>query len=189
MERARGIATHRREGYSRRCELIEAEAEVAYVRAVVLDNGGDPRDGVCAAARLGSSQLRHDFARERMGCSGPRPSQRRLDGVGGGRALVVGDYVTPNTGRRAGTLGPWAKVVEAVGIAPRSTLMKGIFLVYGVGYVAVTGAFLLGVSSAWWAMVTLALLGLWYVPFGTLINSIVIILLFLPPLRGLGGSS
>lgn len=34
----------------------------------------------------------------------------------GGRALVVGDYVTPRSGQYAGQLGPWAKVVSTVGI-------------------------------------------------------------------------
>ena len=43
------------------------------------------------------------------------------------RALVVGDYVTPKTGEWAGQLGPWSRLVSAVGIEPRSTLMKCIF--------------------------------------------------------------
>ncbi len=107
----------------------------------------------------------------------------------GGRALVVGDYVTPKTGQLAGALGPWSKIVAGVGIGPRSTLMKCIFLAYGFAYLAATAAFLLGASSAWWAIVVLAALGLWYIPFGTLINVVVIILLLLPPMRSLGGST
>ncbi len=101
----------------------------------------------------------------------------------GGRALVVGDYVTPQTGPLAGTLGPWSKVVTAVGIAPRSTLMKWIFVVYGLAYLACTGALVLGESQAWWGILVMAVLGLWYIPFGTLINIAVIILLSLPALR------
>ncbi len=66
--------------------------------------------------------------------------------------------------------------------------MKCVFLIYGLGYLAATCAFLLGVSSAWWTIVVLAVLGLWYIPFGTLINIIVMILLVLPPLRSFGGN-
>lgn len=39
----------------------------------------------------------------------------------GSRALVVGDYVTPSTGEYARQLGPWATLVEAVGLDPCST--------------------------------------------------------------------
>ncbi len=70
----------------------------------------------------------------------------------GGRALVIGDYVTPKSGQLAGTLGPWSRVVQTVGIDPRSTLMKFMFLSYGLAYLAATAAFLLGTSTAWWAM-------------------------------------
>lgn len=103
----------------------------------------------------------------------------------GARALIVGDYVTPKTGQYAGQLGPWSKVVEAVGIKPRSALMKTIFVVYGVAYLIAMVGFVLKASWAWWAMVITAALGLWYLPFGTLINIIVIFLLFLPPLRAM----
>ena len=107
----------------------------------------------------------------------------------GGRALVIGDYVTPKTGQLAGALGPWSRVVEAVGIDPRSTLMKSIFLTYGLAYMASTAAFLLGTSRAWWPTLFLAVLGFWHIPFGTLINLIVLTLLLLPPLRSVGGNT
>lgn len=42
----------------------------------------------------------------------------------GMRALLVGDYVTPRSGPYAGQLGPWARLVSAVGIEPRSTLRR-----------------------------------------------------------------
>ena len=102
----------------------------------------------------------------------------------GARALLVGDYVTPKTGRHAGQLGPWSKVVQAVGIQPRSTLMKWIFVVYGTGYLLAMLAFILKVPCAWWGVLVAAVLGLWYLPFGTLINLVVIVLINLPPLRG-----
>ena len=103
----------------------------------------------------------------------------------GGRALIVGDYVTPKTGPLAGALGPWSNLVELVGIGARSTLMKGLFVVYGVTYLAATASLVLGVFRAWWAVLVLAVLGLWYIPFGTMINIIVIVLLLLRPLRSL----
>jgi len=42
----------------------------------------------------------------------------------GTRALIVGDYIRPQTGEYAGQLGPWAKLVRKIGIAPESTFMK-----------------------------------------------------------------
>lgn len=101
----------------------------------------------------------------------------------GTRALIVGDYITPKTGQYAGQLGPWSKIVQAAGMAPRSTLMKSIFVFYGLAGLIVTVAFLLKASWAWSAMLIWAVLGLWYLPFGTLMNLFVIVLLLLPPLR------
>jgi len=97
----------------------------------------------------------------------------------GSRALVVGDYVTPASGRHAGQLGPWSKVVQAIGIPPRSTLMKGIFVAYGLAYFAMTAAFLLGAPFARPGMIALAVLGLWHLPFGTAINLVVIALVLM----------
>ncbi len=105
----------------------------------------------------------------------------------GARALIVGDYITPKTGAHAGQLGPWSKVVEAVGIDPRSTLMKWAFVIYGAAFLAVLVAFMLGASWAWMGMIVVAVLGLWHLPFGTLINVVVIALLQLPTLRGIPG--
>lgn len=95
----------------------------------------------------------------------------------GSRALFVGDYVTPKTGRHAGQLGSWSRVVQAVGIPPRSTLMKAIFVVYGLLYLGMTAAFLLNVPWAQQGMIIVALLGLWHLPFGTLINLFVLALI------------
>lgn len=102
----------------------------------------------------------------------------------GSRALVVGDYVTPQSGPYAGQLGPWAKIVEAVGIEPRSTLMKSIHLVLGLAWLGITICFVLRLPWAWSGMVLCAVLGLWYLPFGTLLSVIQIVLLFLPAVRG-----
>ena len=104
-------------------------------------------------------------------------------GFDGVRALLVGDYVTPRTGRHSGQLGPWSKVVEGIGIGPRSTLMKWIFVGYGAGSLLAMLAFVVDVPGAWWGVLVAAMLGLWYLPFGTLINVVVIVLITLPPLR------
>jgi hypothetical protein len=95
----------------------------------------------------------------------------------GARALVVGDYVTPATGEHAGKLGPWAGVVSAVGIEPRSTLMKSIHLALGLAWLLAAIGLLLGRPCARAALLTCAVLGLWYLPFGTLIGIIAIVLL------------
>ena len=104
----------------------------------------------------------------------------------GGRAFFVGDYVTPKSGQNAGQLGPWAKVVSAVGIEPRSNLMKSIHLVLGLTWLGIMICFALRLSWAWSGMVLCAVLGLWYLPFGTLLSLIQIVLLFLPGVRGAG---
>lgn len=104
----------------------------------------------------------------------------------GGRALVVGDYVTPRSGRHAGQLGSWAKVVSAVGIEPRSILMKSIHLVLGVGWLGVMVCFAMRLPWARSGMIACAALGLWYLPFGTLLSFAQIVLLLMPVLRGPG---
>lgn len=104
----------------------------------------------------------------------------------GGHALAKGDYVTPKTGQYAGQLGPWSKVVSAIGIDPRSTLMKTIFVAYGLLWLAVVVCFILGLEWAWWAMFIAAAGSLWYLPFGTLLGAVQIVLLLLPSLRVVG---
>ena len=97
----------------------------------------------------------------------------------GSKALITGDYTTPQTGEYAGQLGPWSKLVQVVGIEPRSTVMKLIFV--GVGMLAwVTAvAFLLQLPWARTAVGVTAVLGLWYLPIGTVANLIILLLLFL----------
>ncbi len=101
----------------------------------------------------------------------------------GGRALIVGDYVTPSSGTYAGQLGPWSKLVSAVGIDPRSTLMKSIHLTLGLAWLVVIAGFALRLPWAWWGMLGCAVASLWYLPFGTLLSVIQITLLSLPRMR------
>ena len=105
----------------------------------------------------------------------------------GGHALVTGDYVTPSSGQHAGQLGPWSKLVSAVGIEPRSTLMKSIHLVLGVVWAVAILCYIIGVPWAWSAMLLCAILGLWYLPFGTLLSVVQIAVLLLPALRRSAG--
>lgn len=98
-------------------------------------------------------------------------------------ALFSGDFVTPKSGTHAGRLGPWASLLSAVGLDPRSTPVKAAFLGYAGAYLAAGIAFAARVHGAWWAVLILATLGLWYVPFGTLANLAVIGLVLAPALR------
>ena len=95
----------------------------------------------------------------------------------GSRALIAGDYVTPQTGEYAGQLGPWAALVTAVGIEPRSTLMKSIFVAYGLTALTLALCFARGLAWARKALIVTCVLGLWYLPFGTITNIISMILL------------
>jgi hypothetical protein len=101
----------------------------------------------------------------------------------GAHALLTGDYVTPRSGAHAGRLGPWAALVSAVGIEPRSTLMKSLHLTLGCAWLLATAAFVLRLPRSWHAMLACAVLGLWYLPFGTLLGAVQIALLLTPPLR------
>lgn len=88
----------------------------------------------------------------------------------GARALIVGDYVTPQRGEYAGQLGPWSRLVSAAGIDPRSTLMKAIFAGYGALWLLVIIAFALNQPWARGAMLAAAVGTLWYLPIGTVFS-------------------
>lgn len=98
-------------------------------------------------------------------------------------ALVTGDFVTPSSGTHAGRLGPWSNLVSGIGLDPRSLLVMWVFVGYAAVYLASVAAFAAGASQAWWAVTLLAVLGLWYVPFGTVANLIVLLLMLTPSLR------
>jgi hypothetical protein len=101
----------------------------------------------------------------------------------GSRALIVGDFITPSSGDYAGQLGPWSRLAEAVGIPPRSTLMKLVFVGYGILSLAMAVSFSLRLPWAWWGMLIVAILGLWNLIFGTAVNLVMIVLLLLPVVR------
>ncbi|MFG3309681.1 hypothetical protein [Streptomyces wuyuanensis] len=62
-------------------------------------------------------------------------------------------------------------------------LIKLVFVGYASAYLASGITFIAGVPGAWWAVLVLAVLGLWYLPFGTVANLAVVALLFMPSLR------
>jgi hypothetical protein len=91
------------------------------------------------------------------------------------RALILGDYLTPTTGPYAGQLGPWSSVVGAVGIAPRSSTMKMLFVLFGVTWLGATAGFLCRTPWSSRALAGLAVATLWYLPVGTLMSTLVLI--------------
>lgn len=98
-------------------------------------------------------------------------------------ALVTGDFVTPGSGGHAGRLGPWAGLLSGVGLDPRSLLVKCVFVGYAAAYLGSGAAFAAGAAGAWRAVAALAVLGLWYLPFGTAANLAVLALVLVPSLR------
>lgn len=103
----------------------------------------------------------------------------------GSRALIVGDYITPRTGSTAGQLGPWSRLVAALGIDPRGTTMKCIHVTLGFLWIGAAVCFLLKPSLGWFALLLMSIGSLWYLPIGTLLSVMEIGLLFLPALRSL----
>jgi hypothetical protein len=97
----------------------------------------------------------------------------------GTRALIVGDYVTPRTGEYAGQLGPWTKIVSAVGIEPRSSPMKAIFVAYGAIWIAFIGLFAAGFPPARLLILIAAFGSLWYLWIGTVSSAVIIVLILI----------
>jgi hypothetical protein len=96
----------------------------------------------------------------------------------GARALILGDYVTPKSGQYSGQLGPWSNLVEAIGIEPGSTFMKSIFVAYGLIALASVVCFVAKTSWSNTFLVIVCILGLWYLPIGTVANLVTLILLW-----------
>jgi hypothetical protein len=95
----------------------------------------------------------------------------------GGRALMLGDYVTPASGEYAGRLGPWANVVSALGIEPRSTLVKVVHVALGAGWLIAAVGVMRGRPWSVSAVLAFAVASLWYLPFGTIFGVIQLVLL------------
>ncbi len=97
----------------------------------------------------------------------------------GTRALIAGDYVTPSSGPHAGQLGPWSRIVSVLGFEPRSTLIKCVHILLGAAWLAALVVFAALPAMGWWLVLGCAIGSLWYLPIGTVMSVIVIVLLFL----------
>ena len=97
----------------------------------------------------------------------------------GTQALNSGDYIRPTEGEYAGQLGPWAKVVVAVGIDPESDTMKNIFIVWGVIGLIMTVGFATNRSWGWKGLLIFNILSLWYLVMGTVSSAIQLVLLLI----------
>jgi len=95
----------------------------------------------------------------------------------GGRALIKGSYITPSSGKHAGQLGPWSKLANSIGIDPEGTLMKIIFVVWGIAGLIITWCFLKDPAQYWKWMLIVNIFSLWYAMAGTASSIIQIILL------------
>ena len=101
----------------------------------------------------------------------------------GGRALMVGDYLTPTGGPHAGQLGPWSQVVSALGFEPRSVFIKCLLLLLGVAWIAAAAFFKAQPTAGWRFLLGCAVASLWYLPTGTFTGIVVIALLLNPKVR------
>ncbi|HEY4574753.1 MAG TPA: hypothetical protein VIJ26_12330 [Thermoanaerobaculia bacterium] len=101
----------------------------------------------------------------------------------GSRALIQGDYLTPRQGEYAGQLGPWAGVLRRTGLEPRSTPVKIGFIVYGICWLALASAYAMNPAWSWWPLVILSVLTLWYLPMGTGLALLELVLLVVVRLR------
>ena len=101
----------------------------------------------------------------------------------GCRALTIGDYLTPRRGPYAGQLGPWAGVLNGAGLEPRSTLVKTGFVLYGICWIFLSLAYAAGQAWSWRPLVFISVLSLWYLPMGTALALLQLILLVVVRLR------
>jgi hypothetical protein len=70
-------------------------------------------------------------------------------------------------------LGPWAWLVAHARIDPLSPVMAQAFVIFGVAWLAAAAALAFG--RGWYAVATLAVATLWYLPIGTAISAVVFI--------------
>lgn len=97
----------------------------------------------------------------------------------GARALLLGDYLRPQSGEYAGQLGPWADVVTAIGINPMGMFMKGLFLMLGLFGLLSVFFFIQNSRRGWKWLMAFSTLTLWNLMFGTMSSTIVILLLII----------
>lgn len=88
----------------------------------------------------------------------------------GAHVLLTGKYFGPEKP------GPWSDLVSAVGLDP---FRLGVpFIALGVLWLLFLAAMLLHQSWAWYGALLTAILTLWYLPVGTVLSVLYIVLLF-----------
>ncbi len=97
-------------------------------------------------------------------------------------ASVTGQYLTPRSGPHAGRLGPWARVVEALGLAPQAPAVRLWFAVTGLVQLAAAAHLVLSGPHASAVAVGAAALSVWYVPWGTVLALAVLVSVLGPAL-------
>lgn len=100
-----------------------------------------------------------------------------MDGI---HAFATGDYFTPRSGAYAGRLGPWSNIIQAIGLDPRSPLVKGLFVAQGIVTITLLACYWLKLKWSKMALKIAAFAELWYFPTGTIGGILVLVLLFLP---------
>jgi hypothetical protein len=101
----------------------------------------------------------------------------------GSRAMIVGNYVTASSGPRAGQLGPWSRIVSAIGFDPRSRLIKGVHVILGIAWLVSAVLFVMRPPMGWWAVLFCSVASIWYLPIGTVLSAISIVMLLTSSLR------
>ena len=95
----------------------------------------------------------------------------------GYHALTLGDYIRPAQGDYAGQLGPWTMFASMAGIDPMSTMMKSIFLGFGIFGLLSVLLFILHPRLGATLLMLFCFLTLWNIMFGAVSSFITIILI------------
>ena len=97
--------------------------------------------------------------------------------INGGFMLLDGIYVMLN-GKYIGPEkpGPWASLISFTGVDVFK--LGPLFVVFGIAWLVFTAMYWQGVDAGRTFGIILSVLTLWYLPFGTLISIIVIVLLW-----------
>jgi len=101
----------------------------------------------------------------------------------GTRAILLGSYVTPSSGRFAGQLGPWSHLIKAFGLDPMSMPVKLLHIITGIALLVAVAMLWSVPALGWWFMLGACILGMWYLPWGTVFLAIAIVLLLTPSMR------
>ena len=85
-------------------------------------------------------------------------------------ALITGRYFAPG-----GQSAPWATVVAAAGINPFSPGVKASLVILGAAFLLAAAAYAFYKRRSGFALGTVAVLTLWYLPLGTILSLVVLV--------------